>query len=406
MPKPLKENSTINLYTSRSGLKWIVLAISVLISAGSVIYSNELVKQIRDREKKQIDLYAHTLQYLANENDAVNLVLILEKIIQANTTIPVILTDQNDNPEFYKNLPKADGIEGQKQRQKYLSGQIREMKAEREPIIITLHDEENKVYGYKYIYYKNSSFLTQLKYYPYIQLSIIAIFGLITFTIFNYSRTAEQNRVWVGLAKETAHQLGTPLSSLMAWVEYFKETYPTEKEIFMELNKDVERLEMITERFSSIGSVPQLKSEKILETMLEVVKYLEKRISTKVKMEVSAFPNEGITAPINRSLFAWVIENLIKNAVDSMEGKGEISIRVLKANEGNIAIDITDTGKGIIKSKVDQIFKPGYSTKKRGWGLGLTLAKRIIENYHGGKIFVKQTEINKGTTFRILLKST
>jgi signal transduction histidine kinase len=162
---------------------------------------------------------------------------------------------------------------------------------------------------------------------------------------------------------------------------------------------------MITERFSNIGSVPQLKHEQLLDTTMEVVRYLERRISTKVKIEISAFPNSNIVAPLNRSLFAWVIENLIKNAVDAMEGKGDIKIRILKVNEGNIAIDITDSGKGLSKSKVDEIFKPGYSTKKRGWGLGLTLAKRIVENYHGGKIFVKETEINKGTTFRILLKS-
>lgn len=405
MAERKNRESTFQLYTGRSSLKWIVLVISVLISAGSVIYTNELVDQIRQREKKQIDLYANTLQYIANENDAVNLVLILEKIIQANSTIPVILTDQNDNPEFYRNLPKADQINEQKQRKKYLSQEIASMKAEREPIIITLHDEDNKVYGYKYIYYKNSSLLTQLRYYPYIQLSVIAIFGLITFAIFNYSRTAEQNRVWVGLAKETAHQLGTPLSSLMAWVEYFKETYPNDTEVFQELSKDVERLGMITERFSNIGSVPQLKTEQLLDTTLEVIRYLERRISTKVKIEISAFPHTNIAAPLNRALFAWVIENLIKNAVDAMEGKGSIKIRILKVNEGNIAIDISDSGKGLSKSKVDEIFKPGYSTKKRGWGLGLTLAKRIIENYHGGKIFVKETEINKGTTFRILLKS-
>ncbi|MEO9474725.1 MAG: ATP-binding protein [Cyclobacteriaceae bacterium] len=400
-----KESKGVNIYSSRTGFKWVVLAISVIISVGSVIYTNNLVKQIRKREKKQIDLYASTLEYLANENDAVNLVLILERIIQANTTIPVILTDQNGNPEFYRNLPKADNIDNQKERRAYLVDEIERMKGEREPIIVTLNDHENQVYGYKYIYYRNSNLLIQLKYYPYVQLSIIAIFGLITFTVFNYSRTAEQNRVWVGLAKETAHQLGTPLSSLMAWVEYFKATYPENSEVFDELNKDVDRLSMITERFSSIGSVPQLKTENVFERINEVVTYLERRISTKVSMDIESFPNQDITAQINGSLFAWVIENLIKNAVDAMEGKGSIKVKILRANEGRVAIDITDTGKGISKSNVAQVFKPGFTTKKRGWGLGLALTKRIVENYHGGRIFVKSTEANKGTTFRILLKS-
>ncbi|MFY0601136.1 MAG: ATP-binding protein [Cyclobacteriaceae bacterium] len=399
-----KESNGISIYTSRTGFKWVVLAISIVISAGSVIYTNTLVKKIRKREKKQIDLYANTLEYLANENDAVNFVLILEKIIQANTTIPVILTDQNGNPEFFKNLPKVDKIKAQKKKRAYLLEEVERMKSAREPIIVTLNDNENRVLGYKYIYYRNSNLLTQLKYYPYIQLSIIAIFGLITFAVFNYSRTAEQNRVWVGLAKETAHQLGTPLSSLMAWVEYFKMSYPKDVEIFDELNKDVDRLSMITERFSSIGSTPQLKAENVYDRIIEVSSYLERRISTKVKLSIEIFPSKDITAQINGSLFAWVIENLIKNAVDAMEGKGYIKIKILRANEGKVAIDVSDTGKGISKSNVSQIFKPGFTTKKRGWGLGLALTKRIVENYHGGRIFIKSTEINKGTTFRILLK--
>lgn len=400
-----RESKSFSIYNSQTGFKWVVLAISVIISAGSVIYTNTLVKKIREREKKQIDLYASTLEYLANENDAVNLVLILERVIQANTTIPVILTDQNGNPEFYRNLPKADKIEEQKTRRSYLIDEISKMKSEREPIIVTLNDSENHVYGYKYIYYRNSSLLIQLKYYPYVQLSIIAIFGLITFAVFNYSRTSEQNRVWVGLAKETAHQLGTPLSSLMAWVEYFKMTYPKDVEIFDELNKDVDRLSMITERFSNIGSSPQLKSENVYKRVIEVASYLERRISTKVSMEIEIFPNQEIQAQMNGSLFAWVIENIIKNAVDAMEGKGHIKIKILRANEGNVAIDISDSGKGISKSNLNQVFKPGFTTKKRGWGLGLALTKRIVENYHGGRIFIKSSEINKGTTFRILLKA-
>ena len=369
------------------------------------IYTNDLVRKIKEREQKQIDLYASTLEYLANTNDAINLMLILERVIQANHTIPVVLSDQNGNPEFYKNLPEADKIEDQRERRKYLLKQIAIMKAQREPIIVALNDDQNKVYGYKYIYYRNSTLLSQLQYFPYVQLSIIAIFGLITFTVFNYSRAAEQNRVWVGLAKETAHQLGTPLSSLMAWVEYFKSIYPDEKETFDELNKDVERLSMITERFSNIGSTPKLKQENVCALIYDVTDYLKRRISTKVSLKIETFPNDEIEAQLNASLFSWVIENLIKNAVDAMDGKGDINLKIIRMNEGKVAIELSDNGKGISKGNVGRVFNPGFTTKKRGWGLGLALTKRIIENYHGGKIYVKQTELNKGTTFRIVLKS-
>ena len=400
-----KEVTSVNLYPERPNFKWIVLILSFTIGVGSIVYTNDLVKKIRERERKQIDLYARTLEYVANDQDDPNVAFMLEEIIQANKTIPVILTDQHGNPEDYKNLPNVNDYESPKERRAYLLKEVEEMKELREPIVLTLLDSDNQIYGYKFIYYKNSSLLTELRYYPYVQLSVIAIFVFIAFVVFNYSRSAEQNRVWVGLAKETAHQLGTPLSSLMAWVEYFRATYPDQEEIINELNKDIERLERITERFSSIGSVPQLKEENVYNLVQEVVRYLEKRLSTKVSITVTVFPDDDISANINHALFAWVIENLLKNAVDSMEGKGQIFIKILKANEGRVAIDVTDTGKGIPKNRVNQIFTPGFTTKKRGWGLGLTLTKRIIEHYHKGKIYIKETEIGKGTTFRILLRS-
>lgn len=379
------------------------MGFAIVISFGSIIYTNSLVEQVRERESRQIDIYASSLEFLANENQNTNFILIFDEIVKANHTIPVILTDQSGNPEDYKNLSKADGIDDSKRRKSFLLEEIERMKAQHEPIQVTLIDNQKNVYGQKLIYYKNSFLLSQLRFYPYIQLLVIAVFGLITFMVFNYLRRAEQNRVWVGLAKETAHQLGTPLSSLMAWSEYFKGIYPEQMETLLELDKDVDRLKVITDRFSSIGSEPQLKERNIVETIEEIISYLKIRLSTKVDMTVSAFPNRDISVKINDSLFAWVIENLCKNAVDAMGGKGSIVISILRANEGRIAIDISDTGKGIPKSKMKYVFRAGYTSKKRGWGLGLTLAKRIIEQYHQGKIFVKSSETNKGTTFRIYL---
>jgi signal transduction histidine kinase len=245
--------------------------------------------------------------------------------------------------------------------------------------------------------------LTQLVVYPYIQLSVIAIFGFISYLAFNYSKAAEQNRVWVGLAKETAHQLGTPLSSLMAWIEVIREDPEMrDKGVIDELEKDIHKLKMVTERFSSIGSKPALKKENIVSLITNVVNYLRPRVSAKIRMDVFTL-SDNIMVLAHAPLFEWVIENLIKNGVDAMGNSGTIAIKILRGSEGKVFIDVTDTGKGIPRSKIETVFKPGFTTKKRGWGLGLTLAKRIIETYHNGKIFVKQSEENQGTTFRIAL---
>ena len=404
MKKQFKEAASLSLIPLRPHLKWVVVTIAILISTGSILYTNNLVEQIRERERRQIDIYASSLEFLVNESGT-NFFLITDEIVQANSTIPVILTDAKGNPEEYKNLEKASQINDAIERQEFLRQKVEFMKSQHEPISVILKDDQNTIYGYKYIYYENSFFLSQLRYYPYIQLSVIGIFGVITFLILNFLRKTEQNRVWVGLAKETAHQLGTPLSSLMAWSEYFKDVYPDQKDTLLEFDKDVDRLKTITDRFSSIGSEPQLEQRNILETINETVDYLQKRLPSKINISTTSFPNRTIFGWINTSLFAWVIENLCKNAADAMEGNGDIVIRILLANEGQIAIDIADSGKGIPKSKSDSIFRAGFTTKKRGWGLGLTLVKRIVEQYHGGKIFIKESELNVGTTFRIYLKS-
>ena len=403
MKNKFKEATGNTLAPLRPHLKWIVVGFAVLISFGSILYTNNLVAQIRDREQKQIEIYASSLEFLANESENVDFFLILDEIVTANYSIPVILTDENEIPEDYRNLSKADKFPEGEARNSFLKKEISEMKEAHPPIEVTLMDDQDNIYGYKYIFYKNSFLLSQLQYYPYVQLSVIAIFSIITFLILNYMRRVEQDHVWVGLAKETAHQLGTPLSSLMAWSEYFKGIYKDEQEALVEFDKDVDRLKVITDRFSSIGSEPQLTKLNIADAVDDIVVYLQKRLSTKIDMTVSTFPNREIEGKINQSLFAWVVENLCKNAADAMEGKGSIHISILKANEGRVAVDVQDTGKGIPKSKINSVFQPGYTSKKRGWGLGLTLAKRIIEQYHRGKIFVKHSEVNKGTTFRIYL---
>jgi two-component system, sporulation sensor kinase E len=405
MNNPLKINSD-DLYENRQVAKYVVLVISILIGMGSIYYTNVLVEKIKLREQRLISLYAKTLEYFANEDVDLNFNFIFEEIIVANNSIPVIVTDEVGNPTEFKNIERVENVKTEKERRKILLEELEEMKADHEPILISLKYDLSQGTSNQYVYYKNSFLLTQLKYYPYVQLIILAIFGLVSYMVFNYSKIAEQNRVWVGLAKETAHQLGTPLSSLMAWSEFLKlDAEPKTVELAGELDKDIKRLEMITARFSSIGSVPILKNENIFEAIHEIVNYLQNRLSTRVKFEITAFPHQFLTAQINKPLFDWVIENICKNAVDAMAGVGTITIKVLKANEGELFIDISDTGKGIPKSKISQVFKAGFTTKKRGWGLGLTLVKRIIENYHKGKIFVKSSDAQHGTTFRIVLQA-
>ncbi len=279
-----------------------------------------------------------------------------------------------------------------------LSKQLAVMGAANDPIQVKFGQ---KVVAY--VFYTDSVIITQLQYFPIVQFIIIGLFLLISYLIFSTFRRAEQNQVWIGMAKETAHQLGTPLSSLMAWIQLL-ESKGTEEEVITELNKDIERLEMITDRFSKIGSNPELKLESVVEVIDKTMSYLRPRLSTRVKFSIQVDGESHIKAMINRPLFSWVIENILKNAVDAMEGKGDITI-VVSHEIQNVYIDITDTGKGITGKNHKAVFQPGYTTKKRGWGLGLSLTKRIIENYHSGKIFVKRSEPGVGTTFRIVLRT-
>lgn len=393
-----------NVYQDKSRIKWIVLVISVLISLGSILYTNILVDQLKERERDQTRLFARALEYTINEESGSNINFIARQIFE-NKSIPTILTNQSGEIIDFRNI----AIDSTKMSEKLIKGRLEktlaQMREEYETIPVTVKESNGSNIVFGYVNYSHSILLTQLIYYPYIQLSVIAIFAFIAYMAFNYSKAAEQNRVWVGLAKETAHQLGTPLSSLMAWVEIIREDPDLkDKNIASEIDKDIQRLQLITERFSSIGSVPVLRDEDIYQVVSHAIKYLRPRISSRVDVTVN-YLSPNIRARINKPLFEWVLENLCKNSVDAMDGTGKISIDILRGSDSRVLLDIHDTGKGIPKSKIKSVFNPGFTSKKRGWGLGLTLAKRIIEHYHRGKIYVKISEENTGTTFRISLPS-
>lgn len=395
---------TTGFYQNNTHLKWVVLVVSVLISVGSIYYTNELVDQLKIRERQQVQLYAKAIEYTANEEETnTNVNFIAQEILFQNNSIPIIQADANRNVLAHRNIDLPKSL-NESERRERLAQEIETMSKTYEPIEVMLRDPAtNEVFGKQYIYYRNSFLLTQLIAYPYIQLSVIAIFGFISYLAFNYSKAAEQNRVWVGLAKETAHQLGTPLSSLMAWIEFMREDPEMKGKRFIEeLEKDIQKLRVVTERFSSIGSVPVLRRENVVTLVQNVVHYLRPRVSAKVRIEVFSL-SDNIFSNVHAPLFEWVIENLCKNAVDAMGNTGAIAIKILRGNEGKVFIDVSDTGKGIPRSKVKLVFRPGFTTKMRGWGLGLTLAKRIIETYHDGKIYIKSSEENEGTTFRIVL---
>ena len=389
---------TVDIYSRNTWWKIAFLVFCIIVGAFSLYLTDKLVSKLEEREKQQIELYAESFKYAMTSDINKDINFFFDKIQKSNenNTIPTI----HDNGFGYldsKNIDVPKGL-NTLETQSFLKGKLDEIiRDDNSPIELDMDFHK------EYIYYGNSQLLNILRYYPLFQLLIVLIFGLAAYLFFDASRKSEQNRVWVGLAKETAHQLGTPLSSLTAWVEFFKTDPTYDQEIVKELEKDVQRLDVITTRFSNIGSVPVLKEEDIVETIETFMSYLQKRISTKVSF---TFINElppNTLIKLNKYLFEWVIENICKNAVDAMEGVGALKVVIKELKNSQIAIDISDTGKGIAKKNLSKVFNPGFSTKKRGWGLGLTLAKRIIENYHDGKLMVKNSEVNKGTTFRILL---
>ncbi len=393
--------SASSLYESKVALKWIALSFTLIIGVASVLYTNSIVEELKEREERYIDLYAKTLEY-TSQPDIDNLSFIFQEIVVPNNSIPIIVVNTDGEPTVYRNI-KIDSTKNEDKITETLYKELAIMEQEYDPIVV-YDGEPDQMNVSSYIYYRNSDLIYRLRYYPYVQLSVIAAFVFFGYVAFSYSRRAEQNQVWVGLAKETAHQLGTPLSSLMAWLEIMKsDDDMKDKEVTQELEKDIDKLELITSRFSSIGSTPVLTDQNISKIIRSTVAYLQKRVSKKVEIHFNS-KDDLLSAEINKPLFDWVIENICKNAIDAMSGVGKITIMLKEGKYGDAIIDITDTGKGIPSGKISEIFRPGYSTKKRGWGLGLTLAKRIIENYHNGKITVKESVVDKGTTFRIILK--
>ncbi len=381
----------MRLYEQKKWWKRALAIIAICIGTFSVWYTSKLVKQLATEEEKKIKLWANATRLMAKSDGNIDFML---DIVRDNETIPIILTDKDNkiiDSRNYDSLLVKDTA--------FLSEELLEMRSQHEPIKIP-YDEENGLYNL--LYYKNSTVLTQLKAYPLIQFGLIGFFAIMSYLALSSSRRAEQNQVWVGMSKETAHQLGTPISSLNEWINLLRDT-PKEEQGYLldELQNDTKRLELITERFSKIGSEPILKEENMDLVIENSIQYLRTRVSSMVNIQIT-INQPGNWAKINVSLFDWVLENLCKNAIDAMNGKGTLNINISR-DAKFVYIDIRDTGKGIHKSKFNTVFKPGYTTKKRGWGLGLSLVKRIVEGYHKGKIFVRNSEIGKGTTFRIML---
>ncbi|NOZ35527.1 MAG: HAMP domain-containing histidine kinase [Chlorobi bacterium] len=381
----------MNVYSRKQKLKTGLFLLAILLGVGIVLYTGNLVKKISVQERNKIEIWAEATRELTGIDINEQVSPTLYNILGENKTIPVMLVDGNGNIIGTRNLnPKRvnDTI--------FLKKELQKMKNQHKPIVIEYAKGQKN-----YVYYEDSVLLTALMYYPYIQVVTVMFFILISYLAFSSSRKAEENQLWAGLSKETAHQLGTPISSLVAWIELLK-LKNEDANLINEVQKDVKRLEIITERFSGIGSTPVLMKMNLYKIIVNSVSYLQARTSKNVKYILNFDKSGELLIPLNESLFEWVIENMCKNAVDTMQGRGQIIISV-EDKKDRVFIDIHDFGKGIPKAQFKTVFKPGYTTKKRGWGLGLSLVKRIIESYHSGKIFVKSSELGKETTFRIVL---
>lgn len=376
-------------------LNWrtVLSFVAILIVSGTIIYSQYLARKISKEERQKVEQWAEAERFLINSPIDADTKL-ASMILTENKDIPIIETDEKDSITSHINLDSAAIAKNPA----YLQEKIKEFKSANKPLEWTSSVDSSQRNRY---YYGESLLLKEVRYYPIIQLIIVALFIVTTILALRSTYKSVQNQVWAGMAKETAHQLGTPVSSLEGWVEMMK-TIPGNEMIVPELEKDVNRLRLVSDRFGKIGSTPHAEKMDLVKQINDMVDYMRKRATDKVSFTVNTFGNNEVYAMISGPLFDWVIENLLKNALDAMEGKGAITVGI-KPREKGIYIDVKDTGKGISKQHVANVFKPGFTTKKRGWGLGLSLSKRIIEQYHKGEIFVKNSEPGKGTTFRIVL---
>ena len=399
----------MNPYLRKRRWKFILLGFAILIAGASLWYTSYLVRNISKAERTRAELWAKSTQSIIAMPDVNDEYITFIYSIRDSLSVPAIVVDSAENIVTWRGLDSTktnfdlEADSKKKYDPKYFKNQLKAMKDQHpDPIILELNNRSNEKW---FVYYKDSILVTQLKVFPYIQLSLIAIFLLIAYGVFNSARKSEQDQVWVGLAKETAHQLGTPISSLMAWVELLKSKFNlSDDSMIMEMENDVKRLETVADRFSKIGSKSILHNHVVYEIVEEYVNYFKVRVSDKIEFILTG--DKHVEALVNVPLFDWVIENILKNAVNAIDNQGFIKIEI-KENlvKEQVFIDITDTGSGIPKIDFATVFQPGYTTRKRGWGLGLSLTKRIVENYHQGSVFVKDSEIGKGTTFRIVLKS-
>lgn len=378
-------------------IKIILVVVAVIIAVASLVVSHVLVRDLSRQERNNMEVWAEAMRSLSHADEHTDLNLVL-KVMNSNNHIPVVVLDEFDNVIEFRNVeidaPTATDSTA------YLKQLAQRMVKKGNVIEVDVSTPDIEVPLQILVCYDESILLQRLTHYPYVQLGVISLFVVVAIFALLASKKAEQNKVWVGLSRETAHQLGTPISSLMAWSEVLRETYP-EDAMLDEMSKDVARLQVIADRFSKIGSQPELRDEDLCAMIARVVEYIGPRASNKVALSCS-YPDKVVTARICAPLFEWVIENLCKNAIDAMQGEGHINIYMYRVSD-SIHIEVSDTGKGIPKDKFKTVFRPGYTTKKRGWGLGLSLAKRIVEEYHGGRIYVKESS-PKGTTFCVELK--
>jgi len=378
------------LFNWRTGLALIAIA----IVSGTIFYSQYLARKIAREERQKVEEWVEATKLLLHDTSGISDKLVFI-VIAENKSIPIIVTDESGHVLDHVNLDSASVVNDSG----YVQKKLKEFKSQNPAIewVNPVNHLEKNLY-----YYGHTTLLNQVRYYPLVQLFIVSMFIIITLLALTTSFRSSQNQVWAGMAKETAHQLGTPLTSLQGWVEIMKENYSDEK-IVQEMEKDVNRLKLVSDRFGKIGSSPHLEEHNIVTQVASMMEYIKKRATGKVQFQLNTRNIPEIRAMISPPLFDWVIENLLKNALDAMEGKGMITLQIWQ-QEGETFIDVTDTGKGIAKQNISKVFKPGFTTKKRGWGLGLSLSKRIIEQYHKGQLFVKNSEPGKGTTFRIVLK--